>query len=158
MSSFDESSQIANARGFAFSHHPFVHSEVVDCVEAAQARGIPLRIELKSLVLSTSTGIAVANVLGNTRLNLRAVKRLLGVRQACLASIVELQELGHFPGTICPLLPKFWVFPQLVSKDVLREEIVYTNDGTLRGYIAFSPCLLLEAPVSFVGNLSRLST
>lgn len=154
---FDDVVRIAEQHGLAFIHHPSAHEKVITCGEAARVRGISLRQELKSLVLQTSIGIAVASIPGDMHLHLRAVKQLLGTKQAYLASEAAVSDLGLSRGTICPLLPILWDYPQLIDNTVLHEELVYTNDGTLIGYVAFSPRLLLEAPIASVGHLSRPS-
>ena len=62
---------------------------VVSCEEAADAKGVPLHHELKSLLLICDHGYALAHLHGDRRLSLRAVKDAMGTRQARLAAQSE---------------------------------------------------------------------
>jgi prolyl-tRNA editing enzyme YbaK/EbsC (Cys-tRNA(Pro) deacylase) len=119
--------------------------EVITCIEAAKAKGIPLENELKSLVLSTSDGLCLLNITGRQKASLRKVKNILRVDEAFLADNKTLSSLEIKPGTVCPFLPQLWKLPQLISEDLLRLDFVSTNNGTRKGYIYFAPKLLLNA-------------
>jgi prolyl-tRNA editing enzyme YbaK/EbsC (Cys-tRNA(Pro) deacylase) len=128
---------------------------VVTCGEAASAKGVDLSRELKSLVLETSSGLAVAHIRGDAKLLLRAVKRELNVPEARLASTAALQTVGVSPGTVTPFAPMFHNLSHLVARSVLELDWVTTNSGTLTGYVVFRPTRLLNrlryvtvAPVS----------
>ena len=49
---------------------------VITCKEAASAKKIPLKNELKSLVLTTSNGLYLLHLPGDKKANLRTVKCL----------------------------------------------------------------------------------
>ena len=78
--------------------------QVVSCRDAAAARGIPLRNELKTLILETTAGLVAVHLPGNERLSLRRLKRFLEVDEAKLASTESLREIGLEPGTVSALL------------------------------------------------------
>jgi len=82
-------------------------SNVITCEYAAKVKGIPLRNELKTLILTTDKGLYVLNLPGNMYADFRAVKRYLGVNEACLASLEDLKKLGFQKGTVCPALKKY---------------------------------------------------
>ena len=125
---------------------------VVSCVEAAEAKGIDLERELKSLLIVTSTGPVLVHIRGNRRLSLRAIKRLLSVDEARLAPASDLQELGLAPGTVSPFASTLWAMRQLVTREILRLAWVTTNAGISDAYVMFEPAILLQAPTISVGD------
>jgi len=127
-------------------------SPVISCQEAADAKGIPLANELKSLLLSTPKGFVALHLPGDAEAALRAVKNALEVREACLATPEELRSLGLMPGTVCAVKDPIWSLPHLVSKRVLEMEMVSTNNGTHRGFYRFHPSVLLEAESVMIGE------
>lgn len=118
---------------------------VVSCEEAAAAKGVALAHELKTLIVETDDGMALAHVRGDRRLSLRAIKRTLASRQARLAGRSTIATLGVGPGTVSPFHPALWPLPHLMSPDVLELEWVTTNAGSLDRYVVFDPRLLLQA-------------
>ena len=122
-----------------------LNNEVISCAEAADAKGIALGQELKSMVLYTSKGLFVAHLPGDKRIKYRSIKNLLSVREASLAGLDTLEELGLSPGTVCAVREPVWSLPHLISREVLQENFVSTNDGTRGGYLVFSPALLLKS-------------
>ncbi len=126
---------------------------VVSCASAAEAKGVPLTRELKSLLLQTDHGLVLAHLPGDRRLSLRAVKRLLGTHQALLADDKLLTSLGLAPGTINPFQSELWELPHLISPHVLTMSWVTSNAGSLTTYIVFPPRLLLDAARSYVGDI-----
>ena len=128
---------------------------VIACEAAANAKGIDLEHELKSLLLKTSRGPTLVHIRGDQHLSLRAVKKFLVVDQALLASPSELHHLGLAPGAVHPFAPRLWESPQLVAREVLRLDWVTTNAGELMSYVAFDPQILLSAPAVSVGDFER---
>jgi prolyl-tRNA editing enzyme YbaK/EbsC (Cys-tRNA(Pro) deacylase) len=120
---------------------------VISCSEAAKARKVPLKNELKSLIVQTSNGVCATHIRGDRRLSLRAVKRFLNVDQARLVSVTELNDLGLTRGTVCPFMPPVWQMKQLISESLLKLEFITTNNGTVSGYFMFEPTRLLEVPL-----------
>ena len=119
---------------------------VITCEEAADAKGIPLARELKSLLVSTSQGVLLVHLRGTDRLSLRKLKRTLGLQEAYLAPAKILASMGLGPGCICPLLPSLWELPQVVDQGVLVIGILSTNAGRPDHYVFLSPEDLLAAP------------
>ncbi len=131
-------------------------SPVISCKEAAEAKGIPLSNELKSLLLSTQKGFVVLHLPGDAEASLRAVKNALEVREACLATDDELLSLGLMRGCVCAVKDPIWSLPHLVSKRILKMEMVSTNNGTNRGFYRFHPSVLLEAESVMVGDFEAV--
>jgi prolyl-tRNA editing enzyme YbaK/EbsC (Cys-tRNA(Pro) deacylase) len=128
---------------------------VTSCAEAAEAKGVDLEHELKSLLVATDHGLSLVHIRGTRRLSLRAVKRALDARQSHLASPSELHELGVAPGTVYPFAPVLWNMRQLVTREVLSMPWVTTNAGEQDRYVVFDPRLLMQAPAVLVGDYEQ---
>jgi prolyl-tRNA editing enzyme YbaK/EbsC (Cys-tRNA(Pro) deacylase) len=109
-------------------------------------KGIPLCNELKSLVLRTSDGLRLCHVRGDASLALRKVKKALEVREAHLASTLDLAELGVEPGTVSPFLDTLRSLPSIIDPSLMDLEYVSTNDGTRFGALYFAPVQLTLLP------------
>lgn len=129
--------------------------DVISCSQAACAKGIPIRNELKSLILTTSKGLYLLNIPGDESASLRSVKSTLDVDEAFLANTEQLKMLQVQSGTVCPFLPQLWCLPQLISKNVLELSYVSTNNGTRNHYIIFCPKLLLQSKRYIIGYFSK---
>lgn len=129
-----------------------LNREVISCIEAATTKGIPLENELKTLIIRTSYGPYAVHIRGNMTLSLRAVKRYLNQKQACMGSCEYIQSFGLLPGAVCAVLNPVWGFQHLVSANLLSLDYVSTNNGTRDRYLIFSPRLLLDAERASVGD------
>ncbi len=129
---------------------------VVTCEAAAEAKGIPLSAELKSLVVSTNCGVLLVHVSGADRLSLRRLKRARNLSQAYLAPPSVLHEMCLTEGTVCPFLSSLWTVPHVIDQRLLAQESVSTNAGTQTSYIDFSPRVLLSAPDSTIADVVQL--
>lgn len=102
------------------------------CAEAAKERGIPLKMELKTLFLCADDLLIAAHLRGCDRLNNRSIKRLFKVRNLTFASPNFIRSLGLEMGRINP-----WSVPDhakhIVDTAVLEEDSMATNNGTLTG-------------------------
>lgn len=136
-------------------HVHFLESEVVTCDQAAAAKGTELKVELKSLILSTSDGLVALHLRGDRRASLRAVKLALDVGQAHMLPENELEKLGLIPGTVSAVLEPVWSMPHLVSRSILALEQVSTNAGSLTTYFKFKPEVLLQARSVLIGDFEE---
>jgi prolyl-tRNA editing enzyme YbaK/EbsC (Cys-tRNA(Pro) deacylase) len=132
-----------------------LETPVVTYEEAAQARGIPLASELKTLLLQTHHGIVAAHLPGDGVLSFRKVKARLETARAYLVDQEGLQRLGLTPGTVSAVLDPVWSMPHLISRRLLSMDKVATNDGTLTGYFEFDPAVLAEAAVVIVDDFEK---
>jgi prolyl-tRNA editing enzyme YbaK/EbsC (Cys-tRNA(Pro) deacylase)/methylase of polypeptide subunit release factors len=140
--------------GFEYTIETLPHN-VITCIDAANAKMIPLEHELKSLVLKTDKGLYILSLSGKNFADFRAVKKTLGVEEAHMASDAELTSLGLKKGAVCPVLKILWNMPQLVSKEVFDLQYVSTNSGKLNECIMFSPNELLKHQKLLIGEFSR---
>jgi prolyl-tRNA editing enzyme YbaK/EbsC (Cys-tRNA(Pro) deacylase) len=128
---------------------------VVTCIEAAQAKGIRLENELKTLLLQTSNGFVAIELPGDAKASLRKVKNALEVKKAHLASPEKLNELGLDPGTVSAVRAPVWDMPHLVSKRLLNLDEISTNNGSKKGFYRFPPSLLLKAETVMIGDFEE---
>ena len=128
---------------------------VISCDEAAEAREIDLKNELKTLVLRTSTGFMAVHLPGDGILSLRKVKDFLEAGEAYLADPEDIFSLGLSPGTVSALLDPVWRLPQLISRRVFDQDLMMTNDGTTTGYFKFDPALLTHATDLRIGEFEK---
>jgi prolyl-tRNA editing enzyme YbaK/EbsC (Cys-tRNA(Pro) deacylase) len=133
----------------------YLSRNVISCEEAAREKHIPLKNELKSMVLTTSDGLAVIHIPGDKMVDLRKIKRFLAVREAYLASKEILTQLGIQPGTVSPLVDNIWNLKQLISKEIMSLSFVSTNTGDLNRYVIFHPKTLLLNPNIEIGEFSK---
>jgi prolyl-tRNA editing enzyme YbaK/EbsC (Cys-tRNA(Pro) deacylase) len=130
--------------------------EVISCRQAATAKGIPLKNELKTLIIQTSAGMYAVHLPGNKGASFRAIKKFLNVDEAFLANETQMQQLGLIAGTVSPVKQIVWNLPHLISQELLELEFVSTNDGTRSGYVIFDPKILLKAQNARVGRFSAI--
>jgi len=134
---------IAKKNSLMFEHYPSAYKiPVITCMEASIARCIDLSQELKNIVVSSSTNEYVVHVLGDRKVSNEKVEKFLNIDKVILS---KLKPSLH-RGTIFPFTEPFWSMLNLIDDNVLKKEWLTTNDGTLRGYIKFSPKLLLHLP------------
>lgn len=129
---------------------------VVSCSEAASAKGIPLRRELKSLLIRIDNAcLALAHVPGDRRLSMRRVKQVLHTKQARLCDAEELRSVGVEAGTVHPFHPQLWPLQQIVSQELLSLSWVSTNAGSTTKYVVFDPLVLTRAPSFLVVDIEE---
>ncbi len=109
------------------NHHIIVHESVVTCLEAASARKIKLKQELKSLILKTPHLHLAAHIRGCDTLNIKKVKRLLRIKNITFLSIAELYSYGLKPGLINPWNIDF-VNYNILCKNTLSNRFMATNN------------------------------
>ena len=131
---------------------------VVTCMEAAQAKGIRLENELKTLLLQTSNGLVAVELPGDARVSLRKIKDALEVKNAHLATPETLAELGLKAGIVSAVRAPVWDMPHLISKRLLNLGEVSTNSGNKKGYYRFEPSLLLKAKKHLIGDFEEKYT
>ncbi len=148
-----------------FKHKPKAHVVVNNCEDAAQARKIALSQELKSIVMNVNDRLYAFHFRGDEDLDSRTIekyfKKILKIKpkKFRFAKSEELQSLNVFSpkegkmyqvqkGTVTPLNQNIWKLYTFVSPSLFshKNEVVYTNDGTLDGQISFNPQLLKLLP------------
>ncbi|MGE4290987.1 MAG: YbaK/EbsC family protein [Desulfovibrio sp.] len=106
--------------------------EVRSCLEAANARGIPLSLELKTLLLRADGKLMAVHLRGGDRLNNRLVKKACNIRNLAFETLEQIRAYGLEKGIINP-----WTVPKqamhVVDTAVMKQSVMTTNNGTLTG-------------------------
>lgn len=117
------------ARAVKFEAIP--HEQTYTSIDEARALGIAADEVIKTLVLNTSFGHALALIPGSRRLDMRRVKEATGDAGARLATEDELQRdfKGFELGAIPPLASLLGV-PAYVDSEVVQHETIVFAAGT----------------------------
>lgn len=114
----------------AVPHRVIDHPPASDSASAASARGTPLEIGGKSLVMKLDRGIgfAVLVVGGDRRIDNAALRRHLRVRRYRFATEAELQQItGLQPGCVPPFGRPVFDVPLFVDTDTAsRPRIAFS--------------------------------
>lgn len=118
--------ELIEGRGlpYRFVHHPPTRTSA----ESAAARGEPLEIGGKSLLLKTGDEFVLVVLSAALRVDANAVRRARGARGARFASREELFDLtGLVPGCVPPLGPPILPFPLLLDEAFLANRRIAFN-------------------------------
>ncbi len=121
---------LLDAAGVAFveKHHEPTHTSE----ESARARGEPLRIGAKALVIKTDGVYRLFVLPADRRVDSQAIKRHLGVKKLRFADASELLELtGLVPGSVPPFGPPVLDLPLVADPALLESDRVAFNAGSL---------------------------
>lgn len=121
---------LLNAAGIAFvekQHEPTYTSE-----QSARARGEPLEIGAKALVIKTDGEYRLFVLPANRRVDSQAIKRALGVKKLRFADADELLELtGLVPGSVPPFGRPILDLPLVADPALLANDKIAFNAGSL---------------------------
>jgi Ala-tRNA(Pro) deacylase len=119
--------QLLETNGVAFEEAR--HVPVYTVEDAASARGCPIEIGAKSIVLKTDSVFRLFVMSGATPMRSRLIRKRLGVRRTRFASANELLELtGIEPGAVPPF-----------GEPILPLELFVDPALLEHGRIAFTP-------------------
>ena len=152
---FNTITKFADDNSLLFEHHPLSYKDpVITCLEASYARGVKLSKELKHIIVTSSIGFCLVHVLGTKRVDMKKVSNFLHVKDAKLADLKLIKKMEMHRGSIFPFGEPFWSMLNLIDHEVIENDWLTTNDGTLRGFIKFSPRLLLYIPRNEIDNFA----
>ena len=115
-------------------HEPTRTSE-----ESARARGVPLAIGGKALLMKAGGQLALFVISAARKLDSAALRRALGVSKLRFASPEELLELtGLVPGSVPPFGEPILPFPLYADESVFDNDRIAFNAGTLTDSIILS--------------------
>ncbi|MEX0677587.1 MAG: YbaK/EbsC family protein [Pirellulales bacterium] len=121
---------LLGAAGVSFveKHHEPTHTSE----ESARARGEPLRIGAKALVIKTDGVYRLFVLPADRKVDSQAIKRHLGVKKLRFADAAELLELtGLVPGSVPPFGPPVLKLPLVADPALLENDKVAFNAGSL---------------------------
>jgi prolyl-tRNA editing enzyme YbaK/EbsC (Cys-tRNA(Pro) deacylase) len=114
---------------------PFVekqHEPTHTSEESARARGEPLRVGAKALVIKTDGVYRLFVLPADRRVDSQAIKRGLGVKKLRFADAAELLELtGLVPGSVPPFGRPVLELPLVADPALLENEKIAFNAGSL---------------------------
>jgi len=107
------------------------HEQAYTSTDEALALGISADEMVKTIVLDTGSGHALAVIPGSRRLDMRAAKRVVGAKHVRLATEEEIEK--DFPGYELGALPPLGSLhgaPTYVDPEVMRHETLVFAAGT----------------------------
>ena len=107
------------------------HTQVFTAMEAAQSEGLPGREVVKSVLVKTDSGFALAVLPSIHRINFTKLASALGARSAALASEAEMKKV--FPDVEVGAEPPFgnlYNLPTVVEEHLTREPEIVFEAGT----------------------------
>jgi len=109
------------------------HAETFTSQESAAARGEPLEIGGKALLVKADDAFVLAVLRADQKLDSRALQCLLGARKLRFASREELaaQTDGLVPGTVPPFGHPILDFPLYVDEAITHNDRIAFNAGML---------------------------
>ena len=108
------------------------HEPTPTSADAARARGVPLEIGGKALLVRAGGAFHLAVLSAARRLDSAALRKALGVRTLRFATTSELHELtGLEPGGVPPFGEPVLPVPLLVDRSVLASPRIAFNAGSL---------------------------
>ena len=112
-----------------YEHH--VHATAFTAQQLANAEHLPGSNVAKTVMVKADGRFVMAVVPASTRVDLKALKEMLGVSEARLATETEFQEL--FPDSDVGAMPPFgnlYEIPVCVEHSLTRDEDIVFNAGT----------------------------
>lgn len=124
--------------------------------EAAAERGVRLSQIVKTMLLKLPDGQVIVTLLpGNRQLDLKRVRKLVGVRKLSFVKREEVENLtGYIPGAISPLGMNH-AYPLYLDETVLKEEWVDISSGEPDAGVELRSADLLRLVQATVATFSK---
>jgi Cys-tRNA(Pro)/Cys-tRNA(Cys) deacylase len=124
-----------NLKQFLDNHkvwHQFViKSETIHTADAANVTGIELHKVTKNLVSITDTGEYILLIVpGDSKVNLREVAKMLGVKKVRLVPFSDAENISGYPPGGTPSVGHKTQMRTLIEKKLLCFETVYCGGGS----------------------------
>ena len=145
------------AAGIAFTQHTYEHDPAARSfgLEAAEVLGLPPEQVLKTLVVDTGAGLAVAVVPVAGSLDLKATAAALGTKKVEMADPAAAQRSsGYVLGGISPIGQKR-PLPTVVDESAELFDIVYVSGGRRGLDLGLSPADLVRVTGAVVADIAR---
>ncbi len=134
-------------------------SESVESVlKASKASGMPPDIIVKTLIVLADGKPHAILLLGNYRLSLRKLRRLLGVKTVRFAKPNELKEIiGLKPGEVSPLTESVAKLSVIIDEKVLSKDVVLVGGGSVHHLVKISVKELVSVLKPTIADVSEES-
>jgi Ala-tRNA(Pro) deacylase len=139
----------------AIPHQSIHHPAAASVLEYQQTLGTRLKQQAKALFVrykrSNTKGFAIVAIQAQKKLNLDVVCKLLHAKEARLGTHEQLLETTGCNYGELPPLGKIFSLTLLMDKELLKEDKIYFNAGSLTFSIILNPVLLAacEEPILF---------
>lgn len=115
--------------------------------------GGDLSLAMPNIVFRTEKGLIVAQRRGDTQIDNKKLKKLLGVQKLSLANAEDLKKFNLEPGIVPPL---GYNIPIYMDQRVLENDEIYTGTGDKLFAIKLNPHDLIRVSKSTVGDFTKL--
>jgi Cys-tRNA(Pro)/Cys-tRNA(Cys) deacylase len=106
-------------------------SETIHTADAANVAGIELHKVTKNLVSITDTGEYILLIVpGDSKVNLKEVAKMLGVKKVRLAPFSDAENISGYPPGGTPSVGHKTQMRTLIEKKLLNFETVYCGGGS----------------------------
>lgn len=107
------------------------HEPTISSLDAARIRNVDLKTSTKAMVAKSKENYFLLALPGNTKINWRKFKKLLGSKDISLASLDEVEKLTGLERGSIPPFGNILGFETYFDKKVLENEYVNFNAGSL---------------------------
>lgn len=114
-----------------------------------------LKLAMTNIVLKTEKGLVVIQKRGDSQIDNKKLKKLLGVQRLSLANKEELEKHGLQPGIVPPL---GYEIPIYMDKKVLENDEIYTGTGDRLFTIKLNPNELIKITNPNMGDFTKLES
>lgn len=115
--------------------------------------GKDLKFAMPNMVFKTEKGLIVAQRRGDTQIDSKKLKKLLGIQRLSLANEEDLKQFGLQPGIVPPL---GYPIPIYMDKRVLENDEIYTGTGDKLFAIKLKPHDLIKVNKAILGDFTKL--
>ncbi len=124
--------------GAAVPYRVVQHEPTHTSEESARARGQPLEVGGKALLLKIEDTFRLFVLSAARKLDSAAIKHYFGVHRTRFATPEELKELtGLVPGSVPPFGPPVLPFELFVDESITRNQVIAFNAGSLTTSVIF---------------------
>ena len=139
--------------GVKFELIPLPEELAVDVISHMKFHGKDLKFAMPNIVLKTEKGFVVVQRRGDTQIDNKKLKKLLGVQRLSLANKEELEKYGLEPGIVPPL---GYDIPIFIDKKVLENNEIYTGTGDKLFAIKLNPNDLIKVNKAQIGDFTKV--
>ncbi len=145
--------KILQAAGVSYELIPLPKDIAMDIDVHMKFHGKNLQQAMPNMVFKTEKGLVVAQRRGDSVIDSKKLRKLLGVQRLSLASREDLETFGLKPGIVPPM--SFDV-PFYMDKKVLENEEIYTGSGDVRFALRINPQDLVKLNKAVVGDFTYI--
>lgn len=127
----------------------------LDVSEHMRFHGKDLRYAMPNIVLKTEKGLVVVQRRGDSQIDNKKLKKILGVQRLSLANEEELKKHDLLPGIVPPLGYEILIY---MDNKVLENQEIYTGTGDRLLALKINPNDLLKINKATVADFTQFGT